>query len=562
MNIDDLERRIIIKLHGLDKYERQIEDFERCYDNTLFRHLNREWDKVWDKYSGTKISQKNRKPLFSENIGKEIVDTLSSFIFGSDKFPKIVYKTNKDLYKKTNLIDRAIENGDVEEDCLKDKSKKEKIKLEKKLSNNEINKLFNEIINIDRLKKACLEAARKSFIHGKSYVVPKFLDGELYFEVLNSKYIKKVKYHDLIPNKIISLSEFYLFEKDDIESPTGKSNYWHRRDFNEKEECVYYPIKENSQDGLPESFTWKKDKNKTIEHGFNYCPAVKFYFNENERSIFYGQLDNIKQLSFLTSDIFSGFRKHSEPQLVVLENESESTLGSQADQVNRGHKPKGTLWFFKNVKDVKTLQLSDGAFDSPRAFRLEIKKSILETLRLIEVTQDKNEKTATEVNARFSPTLDAIDEYRLYLGSECLMKLIDMICDMILTLHSKNFDFNIKQDVVFPESNMFSIHLHWGEKLPVTEDTIMKAITNALTAYKGGLIDLEHAVRKIAPFFKVMDIDELLDKLREVAEEVASTEEDAAQMYGRISNKINNNNKKLKEKTEKKEKEKDSQGES
>lgn len=544
---DELMRNIIIKLNGLSSEQRILEDYERCYSCQLFDDRNFSWDMTHSKMTGEYIPQEYRKPLYHDPVAKEIVDTIASFIFGTDKFPSIVFKAFQDLYPNHDLIQRAIDNGELKEEKVKNLNEAQLKKLKIKLSNQQIQKFSSGILNAAFLNQYMLDAARKALTIGRSIVVPKLIDGVFYFEVINYKFVKNMEMHERIPDKIVSFSEFYAFEAPDPKKPTETSVFWSRRDFTEKEEITYFPIKESEYKGLPETWKWTKDKNKSYEHNLGYCPAI-LMSSPNNRSILHGQIDNIRQLVYLTNNIYVGMRQNMDPQWVGLFGE-ESVL----NDANFSAKMKGGIWAFTGVKDVKPLTSNFNGYDSARQLRKELKSDIMKACRVEDIPVSNQQSRAALVT-RMSPTLDAIGEYQVCFGDRGLMKICEMVMNMAIQVTQRGEEILIRNDTIVPESDKFICSLGWGQKTPITEDDIMKAITNSLTAYKGGLVDLEHAVNRIAPFFNVVDVEDMLRKIREKMDDVVGGE-DARQMYGRLVHKVNKGNKELEAKGERKDKE-------
>ena len=382
-----------------------------------------------------------------------------------------------------------------------------------------------------------LDATRKALIMGKSIVVVKLIEGVFYLEVINFKHVRNIKMHELIPDKVISFSEIYSYEDTDKNDPTQTAIFWSRRDFTEEEEIAYFPIKEDTRSGLPETWVWQKDKKRSIKHNFGYCPAILFRA-PNDQSLFFGQIENIKAFIYLTNNINSGYPQNMDPQWIALFGE-EAVLNESNFQARF----KGGIWAFTGAKDVKPLTANFNGYDSARSFRKELKADIMKACR-VEDIPSTNRQSNSALITRMAPTLDAIGEYQVCFGDKGLLRVCEMIMNIAIDVTNRGEEILIRNDTIIPESSDFICSLGWKQKTPVTEDDIMKAITNSLTAYKGGLVDLEHAVHKIASFFNVVDIEDMLRKIRERTDKIIGGE-DAKQMYGRLVNKVNNNNKDL-----------------
>ena len=88
---DELMRRIIVKLHSLPPEIRELEIYERCYNNSLLSadpNATLPWELEYDSL-GNFVPQGMRKPNFKDPLPREIVDNLTSAIFGSDHYPAL-----------------------------------------------------------------------------------------------------------------------------------------------------------------------------------------------------------------------------------------------------------------------------------------------------------------------------------------------------------------------------------------------------------------------------------------------------------------------------------------
>lgn len=526
---DEIMRRIIVRLHGLPPDLKELEEYEQCYTGHLFADKHVPWSTEYDPYTGNMILEKNRKPYFCDPIGKEIIDTISAFVFGSDKFPSISFKTTKNIYKNEDLVERAIERGDLDEDKLDDLSERELKKLNIRLCNEELQRFALSILTPALLNQPVLEASRLALLMGRSIVVLKAIEGIYYLEVISFKNVRNIVMDDVVPNKIKSFSEMYLFEDINPDDPTKITVFWHRRDFNDKAEILYHPVQEDRFRSLPKDMFWKV-KNK-IEHNYGFCPAVIFEA-PNARSIFYGQVENIRAYIYMTNNIYAGLRNNMNPQWALLLNED----GADDDE-NYQPRRRGNIWAFANANSLDAITPSTGGYDTAREFRKDLRKDILKSCRIDDI-QPSNQQSGEALTIRMAPTLDAIGEYQICFGEKGLLKLCELILNVSILHKNRNEDILIRNDSIIPDEPYYICSLGWGEKMPVTEDTVLKAVTNALTAYKGGLMDLEHAVNYIAPYFNVIDVDDMLKRIREKMVDVVGVE-DSQQMFGRLVNKIN-----------------------
>lgn len=513
-------KRIIVDLTRLSPAAKKLDEYERCYNCNLFIDRKTPWEMDYDS-QGNYVPQKFRKPSFEDPIAKEIVDSTTASIFGYNKFPIITFKTTKDIYEETDLIQKELECGELDEEDINDLDEREKKKLKIKLSNEQLRKFSSSILNSTFLSPQMLEASRLALIMGRSIIFIKVIDGVYYLEVINYKWVKNLKMDDLIPNKINSFSEIYKYEDEsESEDNMEPKYYWYRRDFTEDAEIIYHPI-EDQDYGKSD---WRV-KSKFV-HDLGFCPAVMVE-TQNAKSIFNGQLNNIISYIYLTNNIYKGVSQNMNPQWVL------TTAGEEDSLTHRNSTPKrmGGIWVFPGARTITPMSPDTSGYDAARSLRKDLKQSILKSCRVQEDLSPSNQQSGAALMVRFDPVIGAINEYRSCFGDKSLVKICEMIINMSIIYKKRGQEILIRNDSIIPDSNDFIVLLSWGEPTQVTEETIMQAVTNAVAAKKGGLIDKHTAAKYTERFFGVIDLDDMLKKIEEEQEEEFDVVS-AKQMYG------------------------------
>lgn len=500
---DTLMRHISVNLNGLTPEQRELDEFERCYTCTLYEERYSPWHLNYDPRTGDHIPYEYRKPAFVDPLAKEIVDTLTASIFGHDKFPSINVRSKDMAYSDEALREvEALEGDDLAH--LKELSPVEQRAEWRRLSNEHLQKYATSLLSPSVLAPAMMEAARFSLIMGRSLVVFRFSDGKLFLEVINYKWVRNLTRDKANPRKVMGFREQYIFETEDPEDPEKTKRFWHRRDFTDKEEIAYHPV-EVKQNEIPKFI---KDKGNSHEFAFGFCPAV-IVEAPQARSIFHGQLENFKNYTYLTNNVLSGINANMNPQWVLM-LDSQPTLG------NMEVKRKGGIWVFPNGRSMQNLSPSHEGYSSAREFRRELREELLRACRVENDSSNMNYQSGAAIQIRLNASRNAIGEYRLWFGERSLMQLSEMILNAATLLWHRNDSLlDVRGNIMVPfEDIEFEVYLGWGQIQPITEDDVLKAITNALTAYKGGLVDLEKAVRYIAPMMKIDDVDDMVKRLK------------------------------------------------
>lgn len=551
---DDIMRRIIVKLHGLTPYQREIEDYERCYNGTLFSEDNRTpWDIEYNMI-GDYIPQDRRKPNYKPPLGREIIDSFAAGIFGGDKFPSIAVSSTKDLYPNTDLIALAIERGTLKKEKVDAMSDEEKRRLKVKLSTEEIQRFATSILTRAFLNLKMSEATRLGLIAGQSIVVSKLIDGIFYLEVFNIKNIRNLKMQKRRPDRIESFSEIYMYEDTDPRDKTKVTNFWYRRDFTSEAEIEYHPIQEREVKGLPETFNWKI---ATVEeHNIGYCPAVLFNAPMG-RPILYGQIENIKAYTYYWNNIYTGSRTNMNPRYAVLFDQDGALIDS-----NFTPKRSNEMMAFVGAKSIEVLAPNSAQLESAREIRKDMKAEIMKACHVYNDFNPSNQQSGEAIAMRLAPEIEAIGEYQIAFGDNGMAVVAEQIIDIARIYNQRGDYVMTRADALVPEESGFIIQLSFGPNLPVTADTVLKEVTTALTAYKGGLVDLKHAVGRIAQYFNIVDIDDMIQKISEQMEKMLEAddidellshlESDGSQgamdLYGRLVHKSNKGNKALQQK--------------
>lgn len=504
---DALMRKILLNLYGLPPEIQQLDEYERCYSCHLFQDKNIPWDKSYD-IRGQYVPQSMRKPEFVAPIGKQIVDTLSANVFGYDKYPDIVVKTAKDIYDGVDVIEKAIEFGYLDQEDVDGLSDKQLRSLRMKMVNEFTQRFAQAILTQTALNPAMLDGTRKALIMGQSIVVYKFVNMILCTEVINMKYVRNLVFHKQIPGKLESFTEIYRYQDKDPENPTKTTSFWYRRDFDSVKEVEFFPIKDGGSEAHAMRQTWKANPDRTFKHDLGWCPAVLLQTNDGQ-SVFYGQVDNIKSYAYLINNLLNGLRANMHPQWAAL-MKSDDDLNS-----NQAPKHAGGIWMMHGVESLQCISPGAAGYAEARELSKELRKDILKGCR-VEDASPSNYQSGIALTIKMAPSMDAIGEYRISFGECGLLPLARMILETCIVMHQRGVDLKLPEDILIPTEINCSIRLSWGPLQPVTEDTISKAIINAATAKSAKLVDKVHAAQKVATYF---DVTNLADMLRNIEDE-------------------------------------------
>lgn len=476
-----------------------LDEYERCYTGELFCDRGTPWEIEYDAM-GNYIPQSMRKPSFTDHIAKEIVDSVTAQVFGSERFPTINIKTTKDIYKGIDLFKIDDERGEIDEDeRVENEQFPTRFKI--KLCNENLNRLSHAMFNQPLMNPAMIEATRMALIMGKAIVVPKIIDGDFYLEVINYKWVRNLVMDEKIPWKIKSFSEIYQIETVDPKDPLRVETYWRRRDFDEERETLYQDIPVKNK-----LMGWIVDKQS--EHGYGFCPAVLFEA-PNGRSILAGQVDNIKALTYLTNSILSGIKANMSPQwAVTYPSDGITNLNNNAPKRTQ------TIWQFFGATSVQCMAPPMAGYEAAKNYKNDLRKEIMRACRVDNEIPTSNQQSGSALMIRLYPTMDAIGEYRICFGDKGMVRLCNYMLNMaIIENKRKKGSIKTSEGALIPVENEFNISLTWGELIPVTEDTVLKAVNNAAAAKSAELVDDERAIAHIERYFGIVDRQDMVKKL-------------------------------------------------
>lgn len=505
-------RNIILNAFQARPEQIEMDDYEKCYYGTYFKNRPFPWDKPFTD-DGVVVPQSSRRPLFVDPIAKEIIDSVAADVFGYDKFPTIRIASLQNNHDEDDLL-YAYEDDDPESydefEELEPKKKKREIK---RISTKYLQELVDDVLSQQALSSVFLHAARKALQAGKAIIVFRIVEGKVYFEVINYKYVDEIKFKKNQPDVIESFTEKYSYIEADPNRPGSFRTMWHKRVFNEEYELTYTPAEQIGND-IPRFTYSSKDK---IEHEFGFCPAVLMESPEG-KSILDGQLENIVNYVHLTNNIYTGIRSNMDPQYVVLEEGTTPTASNAAP------KKRNTIWTFKGVKDIKALGPNQNGYDAAMKFRLELRAAIMLACRVVVAPMQNDYQSGKAIQMRIQPAHNAIGEYRVQFGDKALVQLCDLVLKAIVKYNELDYFINVPEDLPMPTNTKWRITLGWGQIQVLTEDEKQKAINNALMAYKGGLMELAEAIRYIAPFMEIPDVEDMIKRLKQKEKELLEME--------------------------------------
>jgi len=379
----------------------------------------------------------------------------------------------------------------------------------------------------------------------------KFIRGRCQLEVFDARWATP-EFMAEVGGELLSLEVRYVFSED-VRAPDGEwvtAQFWYRRVIDVDSDTVWprVPVRGGEE---PD---WETCRHIEVPHGLGFCPVVwvrKVVVDEagqcDGAADCHGAYELIERADALRSQAYRSTMASCDPTLMVSTDEDlagvTTGLGG-ALKLEKG----GTASFMEaNGQGAK----------AAREMAAELRD---EVLVLVRCHLDQNvggpSKTATEVEANTSSMLEQADLLREQYGETGVRRLCEMLLEAGRAIDRPRAEMPKPPDPNDPFAPVKPprivrrvlalpprrepdgalvprrvgvgqiVELKWPEYFPVRTSDAGNAVTAAGQAMEFGLVDRPHAVRFVAPFFGIEEVDALAEALE------AKKKEEAAQTDG------------------------------
>lgn len=521
-----------------------------------------ELDKLERYYLGTQhdgkgnwwnddLPARERKPVVLSRLPKAVVEQTILFTLGEGKFPDVRFQGSEDPRSFGGVsIPLSVEDAQV------------------------LDALWAEIVEQIRLKINFREMARRGLSMRTACGVYSLRDGELNIELCNAKNCK-VEWADYRKRQPSRLECKYIFPREERQ-PDGTIKdvwYWYRRVVTETQDLVYNEAPVGSGDE-PD---WTIDPDRSFDHNTGFCPA--FWFanlprldvqDEDGVALIDGCEDEIDAIDYALSVRHTGAFVYGSPQgfqtgvvsgsgpdaggrvaVDYFTTPDGSTVGYADMSGNAGPARKRSpfdIWSFEEP-DVKVglLESNGGAAKMVTDHLNDLRSRLLESIQVVLVdpasVAGRSDMSAKLLELLYAPLLALVDDLRECWGVH-LKTLVSSLLRFLLVHASADSRsvFLPGIDAALPILARFALPsaegstrwimppctLGWGDHFtPTMQDikdavTIAKGVRGGKTDGEGGtgdpLVTKRTALRFIAQYFDVDDLDAELDALEEESE--------------------------------------------
>lgn len=370
---------------------------EDCWKNDLFRNQTKPFDQdfepsvIPDQMKYVPIS--DRKPLVQLPIGNQIVETIISYTFGAENFPRIVAKTDLQLFGPET---------DTEQ------------------TNVMLQDLLNDLVNTSFLKTTIVKAGRHAIAQGSCLVVIKIIRGRVRHEIINKKYVRDLVIDPSDNDRVLSFKEVIPVLCQEYPN-TPPCWYWQCREFNNMGE-VYYKLVE-CQDGVEPVFNLIDEERTPQPHNLGFCPAILVEYNDDQSVFMYtNQIENIRFYSYFESYILNGQTKNMNPQAYWS--------GENPDVIREMRRSSDSVWLFP-PGSVGALAPNPQAYQFAMLSEERLREMILRGCRVVEIP-NSNYQSGDALKIKLAPELNLINETRVELGDKVLVNILYMMLAVVI----------------------------------------------------------------------------------------------------------------------------------
>lgn len=302
--------------------------------------------------------------------------------------------------------------------------------------------------------------------------------------------------------------------------------YWYRRVIDANVDVVFKPAEVRDEE--PE---WEEQTR--VEHGLGFCPVVWAQNLPVQDDIdglpdCHGIIDTLEAIDGLLAQAHRGTIANSDPTLIVA-----ATL-AQGESLKKG---SGNAIVLPPGGSAEYLELTGAAAEAALKLVEQLRKNALEVAQCVLDHPDVAQKTAVEVERVYSSMLAKADVLREQYGEKFIKPLMKMMLRAGAKVGqgatSVGGDGQPKVErgglrlqglrtikrgpnglVVQPPMEGVEIELQWPPYFEPGLNDLQIAVTATVAARTGQLIDVESAVKYVADYFHIEDVQKVLAQLQ------------------------------------------------
>ena len=402
------------------------------------------------------------------------------------------------------------------------------------------------VIDASRLWSVMAEARNYGGACGGVPIAFSFVDAKPVVEVLEPFYcFPEFKSRTTMELRRIEIRWMYSSEERNEKGKWETVHFWYRRIIDQKTDTVWDGVRiPKDKAGDPQEPDWSAPQNEpnVSEHGFGFCP-VRWIQNtkvQGEPEGEYdctGSLEMIDRMDHLLAQGLQGVDMNVDPTLMLEGVEDSEIPALKKGSYNAIKLPKGS---------AKYLEIAGSGPKTAMEWVQQLRAWVLEMSHcVLEDTDGAVQKTATEVVKRYASMHARAGKLREQYGQQGFLPLLEMIVKaarikqagrpaqpgeeggivrellQLPPIIDKNEDGSTRliQRALPEVESGCQLQAVWPAWFDPTPQDAQAATQAASGAMQGGLIDLDHAVEYVAPYYKVDDPATLVAALKKAKED-------------------------------------------
>lgn len=390
---------------------------------------------------------------------------------------------------------------------------------------------LNAVIETGRLWAQMIQARNFGGAMGTVAIGFSLLHGKPVFEVFDPRWCTP-KFIDRTSQELASIELRYQYPDEVRDPETGQwveGWFWYRRVIDTETDTVWARVPVGDGDEPK----WEKWKSREVEHGLGECP-VQWIQNEVVQDDIdgdpdcHGCYDMIERIDSLNAQADRGIISNCDPSLVINSDHELDSLTKGSGSAIKLEAGGGAQYLEINGSGPKAArEMADG---------LE-QKVLLMAHCVLDQARSAVAKTATEVDRDYSAMWEKCDVLREQYGEKGVKRLLEKVLRLLRKVTGEirvdpQTGMKVRSTVLLPPkavkledgSTEYTprvlgqtegvLSLSWPQYTQPTLDEIGKGVKAAVDAVAGGVLDLEHATKFISGYFKVEDVQAMLEKLK------------------------------------------------
>lgn len=387
---------------------------------------------------------------------------------------------------------------------------------------------------------------------GSACIGFQFAEGRPIVEVHDPRWLFP-EWRDRAELKLRGIEKRYQYPQEEFNQETGvweEVPYWYRRVIDEHVDAVWRPqpvTEEEPYWGEPVPENPAIDR--AVVHDLGFCPVYWIQNLPVQDSIdgdpdCHGAYDTNEEIDALTAQGNRALKANADPTVVVA-----------TDAGLDGPLKKGSdnAILVPSTGSVTYLEITGASIEAIDKKCDNLERRFLQMCQcVLERPDGADAKTATEVDRLWSSMLAKADILREQYGQRGIVPLLDGASQAAAKLGQKKISrtetggkiihYGVKlppRVEKLPDGKVKIIprrlgnvenqpQLQWPRYFDPTLDDAQKAVSTAVSAKAGNVVDLEHAVQLVAPFFDIEDVQAVIASMTKGKQAEQDAEEERA----------------------------------